>query len=234
MVLFASCFMACDDDDKLPDIRPAANGTFTDERDGNTYGWIRIGELEWMTENLKYGTPYYDQEYGGVFEDPVDSEPQSVVSQETIFDFEADLTANGNLYTWEEACEFAPEGWRLPTDEDWKNLEMALGMSAREADQEGWRGKYVGTLLQQGDEGLGMKLSLSGWAWQSGSYGYDLYLSNVREFGYFWTATEKVDDGLNAQTVYFRSIFADYNTIKRYTTPLNVLMRARYVRDARE
>ena len=59
-------------------------------------------------------------------------------------------------------------------------------------------------------------------------------MSNLGEFGYFWTATEKENDGLEVQTVYFRSIFATYNTVKRYTSPLNVLMRARYVRDALE
>lgn len=231
VILSAISFHACNDDD-MPSIKPTASGTFTDERDGNTYGWIRVGDLDWMTENLRYGTPFYEREYDGVFEDPVYSEAQPVYSNETIYDFEADLAAYGNLYTWEEACQYAPEGWRLATDEDWKNLEKALGMSENEANEEGWRGEYVGTLLRQGEEGLGMALPLSGWAWQSGSYGYKLYLSNVKEFGYFWTATEKEDDGLNAQTVYFRSIFSDYNTVKRYTTPLNVLMRARYVRDA--
>ena len=233
VMLASVSFHACNDDDNMPDIKPVASGTFTDERDGNTYGWIRVGDLEWMTENLRYGEPYYEREYGGIFEDPFDG-PQPVISNETIFDFEADYATNGNLYTWEEACESAPEGWRLATDEDWKNLEMALGMSESEANEEGWRGEFVGTLLRQGEDGLGMNLPLSGWAWQSGSYGFELYLSNLGEFGYFWTATEKENDGLEVQTVYFRSIFATYNTVKRYTSPLNVLMRARYVRDALE
>lgn len=30
-------------------------------------------------------------------------------------------TTYGNLYTYEEAVANAPAGWRLPTDEDWKN-----------------------------------------------------------------------------------------------------------------
>ena len=57
IAIFACCwaiFSSCSDDDKLPNINPAATGEYTDERDGNTYGWVRIGDLEWMTSNLKY------------------------------------------------------------------------------------------------------------------------------------------------------------------------------------
>lgn len=68
IAIFACCwaiFSSCSDDDKLPNINPAATGEYTDERDGNTYGWVRIGDLEWMTSNLKYypEAPYYECTY---------------------------------------------------------------------------------------------------------------------------------------------------------------------------
>ena len=222
-------FSACDDD-KLPDIRPVATGEFVDERDGHTYGWIRIGDLDWMTSNLKYGTPYFEREYGGAFRDD-EGEAQIVESQFIDFDMQADFETNGNLYMWEELEEMVPEGWRLPTDEDWKELEMALGMSQQEADKEGWRGDQVATLLRQGEDGLGMGLQLSGSAWQSGSYGYDIILTNIDECGYFWSATEKENNGLQVPTVYFRKIIATQSSVYRGTTPLNILMRVRCVRN---
>lgn len=233
LFLAIASLCACEDDAKIPHITPVASGTFTDSRDGNEYGWIRIGDLEWMTENLRYGEPYYEKEYGGIFAD-LDGYAQPVVAVDRNFDFEADLQANGNFYTWEEACEYAPEGWRLATDDDWKNLEMALGLSASEADEEGWRGEYVGELLRQDSEGLGMRLPLSGWAWASEAYDDRLFVTNLQEFGYYWTATEKTDNGMELPSVYCRSIFASYNTVKRFDTTLDVLMRVRCVRDAQE
>lgn len=147
-VCCCAVFCSCSDDDKLPDVRPAAKGEYTDVRDGNTYGWVRIGDLEWMTENLKYqvgGLPYYECTYD-VFGA---NYPVAVRSQLINTDFEADYETYGNFYTWQEAVESCPEGWRLPTDEDWKNLEMALGMSAGDANAEGWRGSREATLCNK-------------------------------------------------------------------------------------
>ena len=43
-VFTASC---SNDDESLPSkVEPAAQGTFTDERDGETYGWVRYGDLD--------------------------------------------------------------------------------------------------------------------------------------------------------------------------------------------
>ena len=132
--LIAVCIMcccaalvACSDDDKLPNVQPDAQGTFTDERDGNAYGWMRIGDLEWMTSNLRYGTPYYERTFGGVFLDS-EGNPQSVATLgpgHLPLDLAGDFEKYGNLYSWEEIEEIVPEGWRVASDEDWKNLEKA-------------------------------------------------------------------------------------------------------------
>ncbi len=220
---------SCSDENKVPDIRPVAQGEFTDERDGNTYGWIRIGDLEWMTSNLKYAevAPYYECQYN-LF----DSEMKPVVSHSLDFDFEADYEKYGNLYTWEEANTWCPEGWRLPSDEDWQKLEMELGMSKKEAGSEGWRGKQVATLLRQGEDGLGMNLFLSGCVMDTGSRGAEPFLSFVEESGYYWTSSENKESGLQNRTVWFRKIFSGYSTVCRNYTILDKLMRVRCCRDA--
>lgn len=229
--LWCTVFMACSDDNGLPKIVPAESGEWMDERDSCTYEWIRIGDLEWMTSNLKYGTPYYEKSYGGNFAS-LSGRAQKVLSYLVNFSFETDYQEQGNLYTWEEAMEVCPEGWRLPTDADWQNLEMALGMSGQEAAEEGWRGDQEAVLLRQGKEGLGMSLQLAGCAYTLGAYGPKLYLYHNGEFGYYWTSTEETNDGLYEPTVYFRKLFATYSTVYRGTTPLNKLMRVRCVRDA--
>lgn len=228
IALFVCCnavFCSCSDDDKLPVIRPAEKGEFTDERDGNTYGWVRIGDLEWMTSNLKYYeiAPYYASSY------PLFG--YSSVKAPFRVDFEADYEEYGNFYTWEEATSLCPEGWRLPTDADWKNLEMALGMSAKDADAEGWRGEQVATLLRQGAEGTGMALQLAGEV-AVNSKAMMPFWSFVGEFGYYWSASPVEDSGLQTTTVWFRKIFADYTTVYRGSTTLAKLMRVRCCRDA--
>ena len=112
--------ISCSNDDNLPNIRPSATGEYTDARDGNTYQWVRLGKQEWMASNLKYGTLYYENEYDGPLADGY-GDPRQVIADGLGFDFEVDFNEHGNLYTWEEALAACPEGWRLPTDEDWQN-----------------------------------------------------------------------------------------------------------------
>jgi uncharacterized protein (TIGR02145 family) len=56
---------------------------------------------------------------------------------------EADTAAvYGKLYNWfavVDSRKIAPEDWRVPTDEDWKKLEMYLGMSQSEVTSTDWR-----------------------------------------------------------------------------------------------
>ena len=47
----------------------------------------------------------------------------------------------GLLYTYDAALKALPDGWRLPTDEDWKKLETELYMDGDELGLlEQWRG----------------------------------------------------------------------------------------------
>lgn len=69
----------------------------------------------------------------------------------------------GGLYTWAAAMNGAgssnsnpsgvqgvcPDGWHLPSDAEWQELEMHLGMSQGEADSVGWRGTDQGAKLKE-------------------------------------------------------------------------------------
>ncbi len=47
----------------------------------------------------------------------------------------------GKLYNWYTVIDsrgLAPEGWHIPTEAEWKELEMCLGMTKTESDKTGW------------------------------------------------------------------------------------------------
>ena len=149
-IVWVGLVASCSDDDshELPVISPVSTGTFTDTRDDNTYNYVRIGNLEWMTENCRYRTSdcKYYVDYGNTGQ----TNPSDVYSDRYGF-----------LYTLLDAPNAVPEG--IPTDEDFKQLERALGMSAANADELDWRGGGTGTLMRQAEEGTRLNFQLAGY-----------------------------------------------------------------------
>lgn len=159
-----------------------AKDTLIDERDGQIYVIITIGNQIWMAENLNFGTNAGSYYYND--------------SASYANDF-------GRLYTWTTALYVCPAGWRLPSDEDWKELEMYLGMSSSEADSIGWRGTDQGDQLKEGGSS-GFDAKLGGRRAVGGPY------LSIDVFGYYWTATDKA-----AKTAIHRNFSIAKSGIKR-------------------
>ena len=91
----------------------------------------------------------------------------------------------GRLYTWESANQSVPNGWALPTDEDWKRLEKYLGMPDSSLDKYGNRGTDITIALREfGYSGFNAKLV---------GIGTDCAVSgfyNLNRSTCFWAATE--------------------------------------------
>ncbi|GEM_PF-2484720 len=126
--------------------------TMTDY-DGNIFPTITIGTQVWMMENLK--VKHYNNG------DPVSEIPDSVnwVNQSAgawcYFD---NIQANGDVYgllyngfAITDPRGISPPGWHVPSDDDWKQLEIFLGMSQATADLTGWRGNDEGAKLKETD-----------------------------------------------------------------------------------
>ncbi|MFW6002404.1 MAG: fibrobacter succinogenes major paralogous domain-containing protein, partial [archaeon] len=74
---------------------------------------------------------------------------------------ESNCDTYGRLYDWKAVMHgesssninpsgvqgVCPDGWHVPSDKEWKELEMELGMSQSEADNTGWRGTNEGSKL---------------------------------------------------------------------------------------
>ena len=173
-------------------------GTLTDPRDGHIYQAVTIGKQTWMAENLAY-LPAVNRVATGLFEEKC----LYVYGYDGIKVDEAKVCTNFNeigvLYNWIAAKSACPAGWHLPTDQEWRELEKFLGMTADETLKRDYRtGGEVGTKLK----------STSGWMNGNGSniFGFSALPGGCRGYGgfegkgyagFFWTAsTIDGDNGL--------------------------------------
>lgn len=114
----------------------------------------------------------------------------------------------GFLYSFEAAQKAVPEGWRLPSDKDWQQLEQALGLSAQEAQRNNaWRGAGLGTAMSEGGAS-GFNAPLGGANAYQKARG-QLYLNRGKSW-YYWTSTPvTLNDSLQGAIVRISSHFND-------------------------
>ena len=99
------------------------------DSDGNIYKTVKIGDQIWLAENLRTTT----------FQDR-----SKVITGYVPDDDASNLLMYGRLYSWQDVNDeknICPTGWRVASDEDWKELEKIIGISNSDLDNEGWRGE---------------------------------------------------------------------------------------------
>jgi len=168
------------------------NIVLIDSRDGQKYKTVKIGNQVWMAENLNFKTKNswcYDN-------DP------------------ANCDVYGRLYTWDDARISCPKGWHLPSDDEWKILEMYLGMSESEVNKKSLRGIDEGKRLKSkngwysngnGTDEAGLLMLPGGYHGSDGSF------SSLGYSGDWWSSSEYSDLG-----VWRRYLNYDYSQISRY------------------
>ena len=180
------------------------SGTFTDSRDNQEYGWVRLGDQIWMSENLGYlpgvtpattlsATVAYNYVYGYTGSSVTEAKTQDA------------FKTYGVLYNFEAAQAVCPTGWHCPTDAEWKTLEKGLGMSQEDLVKTGPRTSgFVGDQLKSatGWEGSATGTNTSGFAALPAGF---IWLTGISAglvvSACFWTKT--ADDANNAWDRFF-------------------------------
>jgi uncharacterized protein (TIGR02145 family) len=105
------------------------------------------------------------------------------VSSYCYADGELNCQRYGRLYTWESAgrvCQSLGDGWRLPTDNEWRQMAKHYGGVSEDSDDRG-KAAYK-TLLAGGSSGF--NAVLGGGRSDDGQY------ARLEAHGFYWTASE--------------------------------------------
>jgi len=153
MFLFMSCggdSKSSNDDDTDDGLPTGTLGTVIDI-DGNEYQTIKIGKQWWMTENLRV-IRYRNAD--SIRHEPDDNEwPVLTEGAYSIYDHHgANIITYGLLYNWfavGDSRNIAPDGWHVATDDDWKELEVFLGIPESKLNDNQWRGTNEGEKLKE-------------------------------------------------------------------------------------
>ena len=139
----------------LGKVNAQTNDTYKDVRDGKTYKTVKIGDQVWFAENLAYNAEsgcwaYNDKVYN-----------------ENAFGF---------LYNQKTAINVCPDGWRLPSKEDFETLLNNFGGA------ENWNYKNYIALVS--DEASGFSAYFGGLLDASGNY------DGIGRSGYFLSSSQ--------------------------------------------
>ena len=174
-------------------------GKIKDERDGKSYYTITIGEQTWMAENLSFDYKVKGATYGTY------SNTDNGETYGRYYTWAAAMDSAGLYSTNSAGCGYGktctvktpargicPEGWHIPTSNEWNTLYSAIGSSLYAMQAKGfddWSSAtdaYGFSALPAGD-------------YYNGSFG------NVGSFADFWSATEY--DSIDA---YYWGLNANY------------------------
>jgi uncharacterized protein (TIGR02145 family) len=204
-------------------------GRFIDARDKQEYPWVKIGEQVWMAKNLNYNSGCLDNNW----------ENREETSWCGYYNHDKDKYYDwGIMYQWSAAMNnetkegaqgVCPDGWRVPSDNDFKNLEAFLGIARNELSVIGWRefgqiGKKLKSSNWNGTNDYGFSLLPMGFKYSGGSfhesdYGSASFMTNIYNQNFInLLSSSLVDIEDPTQGHWFRSIGDDDGIYRNFTS----------------
>jgi uncharacterized protein (TIGR02145 family)/uncharacterized repeat protein (TIGR02543 family) len=151
------------------------SGTFTDARDGKTYGYVTICNQTWMSKNLNYnadGSKCYDN-------------------------LDSNCDTYGRMYSRQAAIAVCPEGWHLPSLAEWELLGAYVGNNVNKLKATtGWKSETKTCTSEEENRSWDCSYNYNGTddygfsALPGGEGGYsNAPFTRIGDQAYWWTAT---------------------------------------------
>ncbi|MFC1619459.1 fibrobacter succinogenes major paralogous domain-containing protein [Candidatus Neomarinimicrobiota bacterium] len=210
-VLFLYLFLVSCSGTQRAIISIPQTATVTDI-DGNVYKTVRIGDQWWMAENLRV-THYRSGDEIPNRTDDAEWDQGSGGSCCYNNDHE-NAEVYGRLYNWFAVTDsrgIAPDGWHVPTDDEWQELVEYLGGESKAG------GALKGTGTIESGDGLWRDANegasnSSGFTALPGGYRYNHgVFDGMGSYAYFWTASET-----SGGTAWHRYIYSRNTEVRRY------------------
>jgi len=213
---------------------PASTTETVKDSDGNVYQTVQIGSQIWMKENLRTThfrngdpipttnpptlnissqlktDPLAASDYSQASSPKTNQPARELPKYQWAYDgVEENAAIYGRLYTWYAAGDerqICPEGWHLPTDNDWKNITSVDGKNVnaggqlKETGSEHWAEPNVGATNESGFSARG-----------AGGRNLDGTFSGLGKYTAWWSATPSSFRNIEHDEPYtFRSYY--YNS----------------------
>lgn len=128
--------------------------------DGNVYRTTKIGDQVWMAENLR--TTHYSDGTPVVGYKSANNNPDNDANYGLLYNYSAVMNGAGSSFAEPSGVQgICPNGWHVPSDNEWLTLERELGMPEDEVlDVFTCRGDDEGDLLKpEGGKGFDAKFA---------------------------------------------------------------------------